>query len=594
MADDRLRTITGGAQQPSLVMSIPRYHAAAAAIAAALTLPGCGGSADDARSLPQLATAVPASLIGSCDDLGARLAAPNNTTITAVTHQPAGSIATPGPAVDVPAHCIVTGYMFERTSPVDGHRYAIGFEVRLPQDWNGRFYHQGNGALDGAVVPASGASPTGVPSSALGKGFAVLSSNAGHDGTRGAAFGIDPQARLDYGYQAVAKLTPMAQELIEAAYGKAPDRSYFGGCSNGGRHAMVAAARYADQYDGILAEAPGYRLPLAALANIAGAQRYATVATDPADLASAFTTEERRLLADAILEQCDALDGLADGIVHDTAACQARFDIATHVPTCDAERDGTCLTAAQKSVLADIFAGPRTQSGALIYLSFPFDPGIAGGNVAFWEFAAPFALDSGAVAMVFQVPPADPATFDGPQFALSADLDLLLHRLDATDDIYTESSLSAIAMPDPSDLATLRDRGGKMIVIHGVSDMIFSVDDTRAWYEGLDAANAGRAAGFARFFPVPGMTHCRGGPATDRFDALEALVAWVEHGDAPDRIVASARGPSMPGQVNADVPGDWSPQRTRPLCPYPAVARYRGSGDPESAESFVCDQSPGR
>lgn len=315
-----------------------------------------------------------------------------------------------------------------------------------------------------------------------------------------------------------------------------------------------------------------------------------TSARGPADLASAFTTEERRLLADAILEQCDALDGLADGIVHDTAACQARFDLATHVPTCDAGRDGTCLTAAQKSVLADIFAGPRTQSGTLIYSSFPFDPGIAGGNVAFWEFAAPFALDSGAVAMVFQVPPADPATFDGPQFALSADLDLLLHRLDATDEIYTESSLSAITMPDPSDLATLRDRGGKMIVIHGVSDMIFSVDDTRAWYEGLDAANAGRAAGFARFFPVPGMTHCTGGPATDRFDALDALVAWVERGEAPDRIVASARAPSTPGQVNADVPADWSPQRTRPLCPYPAVARYRGSGDPESAESFVCDQ----
>jgi hypothetical protein len=570
-------------------MTIHRYHGAAAAIAAALTLPGCGGKLDGARSLPQLAPAVPAALIGSCDDLAARLTSPNNTTITAVTYQPAGPIATPGPAVHVPDHCLVTGYMFERTSSVDGHRYAIGFEMRLPEDWNGRFYHQGNGGLDGSVVPASGASATSVPSSALGKGFAVLSSNAGHDGTRGAAFGIDPQARLDYGYQAVAKLTPLAHELIETAYGKVPDRNYFGGCSNGGRHAMIAAARYADQYDGILAAAPGFRLPLAALANIAGAQRYATVATDPADLASAFTTDERRLLAGAVLEQCDALDGLVDGIVHDTASCQAHFDIAIHVPTCDAERDGTCLTGAQKTVLAEIFAGPRTQSGAPIYSSFSYDPGIAGGNVAFWEFVAPLALDSGAVAMVFQVPPADPATFDGPQFALSADLDLLLRRLDATDDVYTESSLSAITMPDPTNLATLRDRGGRMIVYHGVSDMIFSVDDTRAWYEGLDAANAGRAADFARFFPVPGMTHCAGGPATDHFDALDALVAWVERGEAPERIIAAARGTGAPGPTNIDVPPDWSPERTRPLCPYPAVARYRGSGDPERADSFVCE-----
>ena len=131
---------------------------------------------------------------------------------------------------------------------------------------------------------------------ALQQGFAVLSSDAGHAGALGPSFGIDPQARLDYGYQAVQKLTPMAKSVIQTAYGKAPERSYFGGCSNGGRHTMVAMSRMADQYDGFLAGAPGYNLPKAAIANIFGAQHYALVATNPADLSTAFTPAERSIL----------------------------------------------------------------------------------------------------------------------------------------------------------------------------------------------------------------------------------------------------------------------------------------------------------
>ncbi len=176
--------------------------------------------------------------------------------MTAAELVPAGTLKIAGQ--DVGEHCRVTGRMNDRVSAVDGRSYAIGFEMRLPRNWNGRFFYQANGGLDGSIGVASGGIGGGGPmNNALNMGFAVLSSDAGHAGALGPFFGLDPQARLDYGYRAVGTLTPMAKGAIQAAYGKAPDRSYIGGCSNGGRHAMVAASRYADQYDGVLAGNPG-------------------------------------------------------------------------------------------------------------------------------------------------------------------------------------------------------------------------------------------------------------------------------------------------------------------------------------------------
>jgi feruloyl esterase len=142
--------------------------------------------------------------------------------------------------------------------------------------------------------------------------------------------------------------------------------------------------------------------------------------------------------------------------------------------------------------------------------------------------------------------------------------------------------------PAPTDLARLKNRGAKMLVYHGISDTIFSPDDTASWYDGLTSNNAGDASNFARFFRVPGMNHCSGGPSTDQFDMLSALVNWVEKGQAPDSVMASARGVGNAGGANPDVPPAWSPTRTRPLCPYPKVAKYKGSGDIESAASFSC------
>ncbi|MCU0765256.1 MAG: tannase/feruloyl esterase family alpha/beta hydrolase [Burkholderiaceae bacterium] len=578
----------------------PAWMPPAASLAALIAGTGAALAAGPHDTLPQLAPAQPAALVGTCEDLPARLVLPD-TVITAATTVPAGTLSLAGQPV--PAHCRVLGSAAEHTSPVDGRTYKIGFEMRLPLDWNGRFWHQGNGGIDGSVVPATGALGGGPLTSALLQGFAVLSSDAGHNNALqgGPAFGLDPQARRDYGYQAVGTLTPIAKSLIASAYGKGPDRSYFGGCSNGGRHALVAAARYAADYDGILAGAPGYNLPLAALANIWGAQRYASVATGnpatPPGLETAFTRAERRLVAAAVLARCDALDGAVDGLVQDTQACQARFNLNRDVPTCAGGRDGTCLTQAQKEVVNAIAKGATTSYGERFYASFPFDPGIGGNGVPFWEFTAPLVLDSGAVGVIFKVPPEPAALSDGPGFALGLDIDLALTQLYTTDATYTESAMEFMTPPNVRDLSALRERGAKVIVYHGVSDPIFSVEDSITWYRGIDKHSGGRASDFARLYPVPGMNHCSGGPSTDQADYITPLVAWVERGQAPQAIVASARGPGNAGGVNPEVPSDWAPDRTRPLCPYPSVARYRGQGDLEDAASFVCvakGQSRGR
>jgi Tannase and feruloyl esterase len=546
--------------------------------------------------LPRLAAATPATLLGACDALAGRLTALPNTVITGSIDVPAGTLKLAGQ--DVPQHCLVTGRMHQRVSPVDGKTYAIGFEMRLPVAWNGRFWHQGNGGIDGSVVTALGNLGGGPLTGALVQGFAVLSSDAGHTLAQGGpAFGLDPQARLDYGYQAVGKLTPMAKQVIGTAYGKGPDRSYFAGCSNGGRHTLVAAARYADDYDGFLAGAPGFNLPLAALANIFGGQRYATVATGdpstPPGLETAFTAAERKTVAASVLARCDRLDGAVDGLIQDTRACQRRFDLARDVPTCTGARDGSCLTQAQKLAIAPIFSGATTSNGQPFYASFPYDSGLGAGGIPFWEFTAPLVLDSGAVGVIFKVPPSPAALANGPAFSLTSNIDAVLAQLFSTDATYTESAMGFMTPPDATDMSAVHRRGAKIMVYHGVSDPIFSIDDTKKWYRGVDRRSGGDASEFVRLYPVPGMGHCSGGPATDQADYITPLVNWVERGRAPSAIVASARGAGNVGGVNLDVPAGWSACRTRPLCPYPSVARYNGHGDVELASSFSCRSDAG-
>ena len=208
--------------------------------------------------------------------------------------------------------------------------------MRLPVEWNGRFLHQVNGGNDGVVLPATGDQPKALASGgtpALARGFAVLSSDSGHSGAdpankslglaAGAAFGLDPQARRDYGYAADMTLAPIAKAIIAAHYGRKPDYSYMSGCSNGGRHTMVAAERMPEAYDGFLVGDPGFDLPRAAIQHAWDAQAF--VKADP-DIRKSITKDDAALVSRKITEACDRLDGLEDGLTANLAACQKAFD----------------------------------------------------------------------------------------------------------------------------------------------------------------------------------------------------------------------------------------------------------------------------
>ncbi|CBA14684.1 tannase/feruloyl esterase family alpha/beta hydrolase [Xanthomonas albilineans] len=537
-------------------------------------------------AMAQKGPAVPAQLQQSCEALAAN---PNlsypDTTFTGVRTVPAGALSVAGKPID--AHCQITGTMHTRVSPVDGQTYAIGFEMRLPTTWNGRFFYQANNGLDGYVNTAVGdIGGSAQQDNPLHMGFAVIDSDAGHNGDKNRFFGLDPQARLDYGYQAVQALTPMAKHTIQTAYGKPPDVSYFGGCSNGGRHAMVAAARDAQDYDGILAGDPGFHLPKAAIAEMAAAQQLATL-TDGNDIQSGLTGAERAFVASRIVATCDALDGVSDGMVQNVSACQTLFSLASNVPTCgNAGRTGQCLTRAQKQVLAAIYAGPHDSAGTALYAPFPYDPAIGSGDWGGWRQYNSMTLVPNSMAFVFASPPENMSVNQNlGQYTLHFNLDRDASKIFGTSGTYNASSWSFMVPPDETHLTTLKSRGGKLLVYHGTGDSIFSFTDTADWYQRLTTADP-NAASFARLFAVPGMVHCGGGPATDQFDALTPLIAWVEQGQAPTAITATARGRGSVSP-NGEVPANWSSQRSRPLCPYPQVAQYV-AGDVESASSFVC------
>ena len=490
----------------------------------------------------------------------------------------------------LPAHCQVTGALDERTG-IDGKPYAIGFEVRAPDAWNGKFFFQGGGGTNGVIVPATGNllnAPTGT---ALALGYAVASTDGGHaTGQADATFGVDPQARSDYGYNAVGRVTVTAKRILATHYGRAPSRSYFVGCSNGGRDAMVAAARFADHYDGFVAEDPGFNLPKAAVAEQWDTQQFFS-ATAPGQLPrDAFPGSAMTLVAQRISAACDALDGATDGMVNDRARCQQVFSLARDVPTCAGASDLSCLTAAQKAALANVFAGATNSAGRSLYASWPWDPGIAGAGWRFWKLDAGFAplpfntiIGASAMGYIFTTPPDQPSLADGGLgYQLGFSMDRDAPKIFATTRVYRESAIAFMTPPNPTHLPELR-RHGKLLVVHGTADPVFSANDTIAWYEALNARDP-RAANYARLFLVPGMNHCNGGPATDRFDVLTPLVDWVEHGIAPEAIVATVN-PENPDVAAAG----WPATRGRPLCAFPkrAVLKH-GATDLEAAASFQC------
>ena len=525
----------------------------------------------------------------ACAELPASIAAMKNVRITAAT-------AVAGDGKGTPAHCQVNGVANERTG-IDGRQYAIGFEMRLPVEWNRRFLHQVNGGNDGKVVPALGALQI-FPTNGLQRGFAVISSDSGHredDPANNPAglvksnvFGLDPQARRDYGYSADDTMFGVAQALIRAHYGQAPAHNYMAGCSNGGRHALVAATRYGDRYDGILAGAPGFNLPKAAVQHAWDVQSWQMA--DP-DIRKAFSPEDMKLVASKVLERCDALDGAADGIVADLPRCQGAFKLAEL--QCGGEKTAQCLGARQVTALQRAFAGARNAKGESLYSDWSWDAGVGSGNWRFWKLESQIppwnrlpliaTMGAGSLSYIFTTPPTRTGGTpdDLVRFLTGFDFDRDAPRIHAVDATYGESAMQFMAPPDVDSpkLAAFRARGGKLIVYHGNSDAVFSVNDTARWFARLQA-NA--AAEGARFYPVPGMAHCAGGPATDQFDALGALVDWVEQGKAPQALMASVDA------QNKELPAGWSKARTRPLCAWPQVARYKG-GDLESAASFRCE-----
>jgi hypothetical protein len=496
------------------------------------------------------------------------------------------------------AQCRVRGVMAERTG-ADGKPYALRFELALPDEWNGGFVHQFNGGNDGDVEPATGALDAGTGDAApLARGYAVVSSDAGHDGEAspeaglagGARFGFDFEARRMYGYGAVARLDPVAREAVEAYYGQPIARAFGIGCSNGGRHAMVAAARMPEAFDGLLVGAPGFNLPKAALQHAWDVQHLKPLT---GDLTSAFTPGQLGHVADEIRAQCDGLDGLADGLVLDTAACQARFDPSAL--QCEEGDDATCLSGAQVAALQAIHAGAQAPDGTALYADWPWDTGIEGQDWRMWKLSSPIpawshrpiiaTMGAGSLAQVFTTPPTQ---VEGTPEALEAflmefDLATGAERIHATSEAFPESPMEVMTPPgsENPDLARFRDAGGKIILFHGVSDPVFSVNDTANWVAKLDANTGGRAGDFARFYPVPGMNHCDGGPAPEDFDLFAALETWVGEGPPPGAVPVRARA------GNDEVPPELQ-GAARLLCPSPRVARYQG-GDPASAGSFACD-----
>ena len=534
-------------------------------------LVGCGGGSSLNAGAPLDAKASEAACAAMPTQAGLRATTLTTKYVADGTRRP--GTATAGPFL--PGHCVVTGSIDPRVG-ADGKDYAIGFELSLPDNWNGRFLYLGGGGNDGTLRDTSlSSSISGGTPSPLGQGFAVVSADGGHQGTSAAGFGADPQARIDHAYNAHDKTAQAAKALVDWRYGRKPDHSYFSGCSGGGRQGMMFSQRFPDYFDAITAGAPAMRVSSGAtVAAMWNNIKFTAIAPKGGNgkpiLSQAFSNADLDLVAGAINNACDAADGVADGMVSNVQACT--FDPA--VLQCSGDKTAQCLSAAQVGALKDMYGGPRNSAGRSLYAGQPWDPGLRAPGWRQWTLgdsttAQPNSryntLMVDALVNEFFTPP-DP-TFDPLKFDFDTDT-ARMSAFSAVYDTYADATLAAY-----------RKSGGKLLFIHGMSDPIFSALDTIDYYQRLAANNGGvtPTKDFARLFVVPGMNHCSGGPATDTFDSVQTMVDWVEKGIAPDSIRAVA------STSNA-----WFPNRSRPLCAWPTFARYRGTGSVEDAGSFSC------
>lgn len=472
--------------------------------------------------------------------------------ITSATEVAAGPLrggTQPGrTAVTLPAHCLVEGVIDERTG-AGGATYGIRFALALPDDWNGRFLFQGGGGLNGSVQPPIGFAAAG-DSTALARGFAVISTDTGHQGSGfDASFMQDQQAALDFMYAAIGRVAMLGKRAVADYYARPADHAYFVGCSTGGREAMLMSQRYPAYFDGIVAGAPamrtGHSNMTLAYINAAFNEFAPRDSSGVPQMSQLFSGSDKQLIVDGMLDTCDASDGLEDGMIFDTRGC----DFRPSQLACAGGKTDLCLAANQVSALEKAFSGPIDSLGNQVYPPFPWDPALN-----FSGRGLPGIIQAGGNSPV-QSQSSSP-DFDVDRAAAELGADVIARMGDST----------------LTNLSTFRDHGGKLIFYHGMGDPWFSALQTISYYERMSEANGGLSAvrDWSRAFVVPGMGHCGGGAVTaDRFDMLTAIVDWVEDGTAPDTVVASGNG------------------GTRPLCPYPRYPHFTG-GAADDPGSYEC------
>jgi feruloyl esterase len=435
----------------------------------------------------------------------------------------------------------------------------IRFEVSLPGAWNGRLYMFGNGGFAGEPLMAG--FRAGRRNLAVGKGFIAAQTNTGHDAAREplATFAATPQKLSDYAYRAVHVTAITAKTLARAYYGNAPAFSYFDGCSTGGRQGLIAAQRFPDDFDGIVVGAPVLDFT-GTMAHYVGVTR--------ALQAGPMTEAKVKVLADASYAKCDAADGVTDGLITDPRTCG--FDPDRDIPRCGGGVAGdSCLTEAEiasvKAVLGDLIVGGRRR-----FPGFPISAEAAAptgnGLRTGWD---PWIIRTGQPTIAFTFMEsffkhmATPGTeIDWKSFEAERDMP----KLDAIGSLLNAT--------DP-DLSAFRARKGRILMWYGWADPALNPRMGLEYYEQVAQTMGARTPDFFRLFMMPGVFHCSGGVGPDRVDTITPLVAWVERGIAPDMLMASQRA----GEKTT---------RTRPLCPHPQIATYKGQGSTDAAASFVC------
>ena len=481
----------------------------------------------------------------ACDALGA-LKLPD-VTITAATPVDAGTFRVPGAAataapMNTPAFCRVAATL---TPTPESH---IKIELWMPPTaaWNGKFLGTGNGGAAGVIsYPALAAG--------LQKGYATTNTDMGTSTTGlDFSFGVGHREMVvDWGYRATHLMTVVAKQIAKTYYTRDPQQAYFMGCSTGGHQAITEARRYPNDYNGIIAGDPANnRVRL----HMNGYWAWEATHDDPA---SYIPPSKLPMINKAVLNACDKIDGLADGIIDDPRKCP--FDPATI--QCSAADAADCLTAPQVAALKKIYQGPKNpRTGELIF------PGMYVGSEV-----NPLGLDrtlANAPGSSAPRPPAGLAywtNWKGPGYDWDKDASMVI------------SELSPVLDDADPDLSAFKARGGKLLLYTGWADPLIPAADTLHYYEGIQkkVGGAQATADFARLFMVPGMGHCAGGNAPTRFDALAALEPWVEKGAPPEKMIAA--------QV---VQGET--KRTRPICVYPQVAKWNGTGSQDEAANFSC------